>query len=400
LMLFQNLHIILISVIVLLLVLLVLLSLNLKNKKQAMEKRVNSVMQKFENDKIYLEKEIKRQEFIIENYKHKYGNKQNKLEKSQETEITENPSMNEGAKLTKTFINPQSLLDEEEFRDKNKKLWELSIAVHKEKERIDKLRAEIEHRHDEVTKSITYAQRIQKALLPSSKILGVRFSDYFIFWKPKDIVSGDFYWIKRQEDSIIIVVADCTGHGVPGAFMSLLGISFLNDIVTKESNLKSFQILGKLREMIKLALHQELRDRSKGSDGIDMALCIINNKSLQIDYAGANNPLYLVRDDKVLIFEPNRNPVGIHPNEQAFKNHTFQLMKNDRCYMFSDGFVDQFGGELGRKFLKRNFQRLLLYISQQNLSMEEEKDVLEEAFLEWKGEHPQIDDILVLGIKI
>jgi serine phosphatase RsbU (regulator of sigma subunit) len=397
---FDFLHIILSGIIILLLIIVFIVTLNVKNKNQIIEKRVNSIANKFEKDKSYLEKEIKRQQFIIDDYKHKNGAKRNIIENTPENSLVANTETIKNDEEEKPIVSTPYLSDDEEFKEKNKKLWDLSIAIHKEKDRIDKLKTEIEHRHNEVTKSINYAKRIQKALLPSSKILGIRFEDYFIYWKPKDIVSGDFYWFKRLEDHMVIAVADCTGHGVPGAFMSLLGISFFNDIFTKSNTLKSYQILEKLRDMLKLALQQELRDRSKATDGIDMALCIINNKTLEMDFAGANNPLYLVRDNQIKIFPAHRNPIGIHPSETAFKNHIFQLKKNDKIYMFSDGYIDQFGGEVGRKFLKRNFQRLLLYVAEKNLDMEQEKEVLEEAFEHWKGDHPQIDDILVMGIKI
>jgi serine phosphatase RsbU (regulator of sigma subunit) len=395
---FNILHIVFILIIALLLVITFVLIVRNRRIKRSVDSRVELLANKFEKDKIYLEKEIKRQQYVILEYKQKNGSKSAKIEVPVvTTKVTE---YHEGLDYKAIVGNPL-LGDDEDFKEKNKKLWELSIAVHKEKEKIDNLKSEIEHRHNEVTKSITYAQRIQKALLPSSKILGVRFSDYFLYWKPKDIVSGDFYWFKRLEDYIVIVVADCTGHGVPGAFMSLLGISFLNDIYTKNNTLKSFQVLEKLRDMLKLALQQELRDRKRAADGMDMALCIINTKTLELDFSGANNPLYLIRDGKIKIFAANRNPIGIHPSETAFENHTFQLKKNDKIYMFSDGFIDQFGGDAGRKFLKRNFQRLLLFISEKNLNMEEEKEILEEAFQQWKGDkHPQIDDILVLGIRI
>ncbi len=398
---FDTLHIILIGFSFGLILFIIILFIRLKGRNSIANKKIKVIAEKFDKEKLYLEKEIKRQLYIIEDYKQKNGFKRASIDSTSENVLIEKSLIAQNTSNENSLSSIVAVTDDSDFKEKNRKLWELSIAVHKEKERIDKLKTEIERRHDEVTKSITYAQRIQKALLPSSKILGVRFTDYFILWRPRDIVSGDFYWFKRLEDSMIIAVADCTGHGVPGAFMSLLGISFLNDILTKDKTLKSFQILDKLREMIKLALQQKLRVKSKATDGIDMTLCIINNKSLEMDFTGANNPLYLIRDNEIRVFKENRNPVGIHPTEEPFKNHIFQLKKDDKIYMFSDGFIDQFGGKHGRKFLKNNFQRLLVYISQQNLSMEEEKEVLEETFLHWKGEsQPQIDDILVVGIKI
>ncbi|NJO89795.1 MAG: serine/threonine-protein phosphatase [Chloroflexia bacterium] len=379
----------------------IILFLKLKNRNRVAEKRINKLVGKFENEKLYFEKEIKRQNYILEEYKQKNGTKRTSMEHSPVLSTAENSEAINASVNIVTETKSRSFAEDMDFKEKNKKLWELSVAVHKEKERIDNLKNEIERRHEEVTKSITYAQRIQKALLPTSKILGVRFADYFILWKPRDIVSGDFYWLKRLENTTVIVAADCTGHGVPGAFMSLLGISFLNDIFTKTQDLKSFQILDRLREMIKLALQQDSGKKRKAGDGIDMGICIINHKTLEADFAGANNPMYLIRNEEVFVLKENRNPVGVHPFEKPFKNHEFTLQKGDRIYMFSDGFIDQFGGESGRKFLKKNFQRLLLHVSMQNLPMQKESEILEQTLDEWRGkQHPQIDDVLILGLKI
>lgn len=392
-------NIILIIIVAALAGIIILLSFRLSNAKSALEKKILSLSKQYSDEKSYLEKEIKRQQYLIEEIKRKNGHVHKFVQPEMQVAHPQLLAVEKADEAKETSYG-RSFEADEEFREKNRKLWDLSIAIHKEKERIDSLKNQIEHRHNEVTKSITYAQRIQKALLPSSKILGVRFTDYFILWKPKDIVSGDFYWFKRLEDSMIIVVADCTGHGVPGAFMSLLGISFLNDILTKDKTLKSNQILDRLREMIKLALQQESRKKSMALDGMDMAIAIINHKSMELDFSGANNPLYLIRDNEIMVFKENRNPVGIHHYENPFSNHIFKLKKGDKLYMFSDGFIDQFGEKSGRKFLNNNFQRLLLHISSQNLGMDDEKEILEETLETWKGNIPQIDDILILGIKI
>ncbi len=393
-------HIIFIVVIAILLLFVIILLTKLKRSNNMVNKQIEKIYNKFEEEKNYYEKEIKRQNYILEETKQKNGSKRTSLESSFSNHVQSYKKFGDQLETDQELSNEKTLIEETDFKEKNKKLWELSIAVHKEKDRIDLLKKQVEHRHTEVTKSITYAQRIQKALLPSSKILGMRFTDYFIIWKPKDIVSGDFYWFKRLEDSMIIVVADCTGHGVPGAFMSLLGISFLNDILTKDKNLKSNQILDRLREMIKLALQQEHGKKSLTLDGIDMTISIINHKTLELDCTGANNPLYLIRENKMMVFKENRNPVGIHPSEKPFENHHFELKRGDKLYMFSDGFVDQFGGESGRKFLRKNFQRLLVHLSNQQLTMLEEQEILEDTFSVWRGINPQIDDILILGLKI
>jgi serine phosphatase RsbU (regulator of sigma subunit) len=397
---FNTLHIIFLILIAFLLLVVFLLITKLRNYKLIEGKKKEKLIIHFESEKAYFEKEIKRQNYILEEIKNKNGSKHEAISTGQRNLQHSNMVSIENSNMDMALSNEKAYTTDTDFKEKNKKLWELSISVHKEKERIEHLKKQIEHRHNEVTKSITYARRIQKALLPSSKILGIRFSDYFILWKPKDIVSGDFYWFKRLEDSMIIVVADCTGHGVPGAFMSLLGISFLNDLLTKDKTLKSFQILDKLREMIKLALQQERGKKSVAMDGIDMAISIINHKTLELDFAGANNPLYLIRNNQIIVLKENRNPVGIHPFEKPFENHHYDLKRGDKLYMFSDGYVDQFGARTGRKFLRNNFQRLLLHISNLNLTMQEEQEILEETLDEWRGNVTQIDDILVLGLKI
>ncbi len=394
----DSLHIILYAFLLLLITASVILFVKYKTKNKFATKQIKKIEEKFSKDKLYFEKEIKRLGYILDDYKQKKG-KNGQLAENKLLVAENNTTESEAS--AQTPITERQTQEDFDFKEKNKRLWELSVAVHKEKERINGLKKEIEHRHNEVTKSITYAQRIQKALLPTSKFLGIRFSDYFILWKPRDIVSGDFYWFKRLEDKVVIVVADCTGHGVPGAFMSLLGISFLNDLLTKDESLASYQILDRLREMIKLALQQQAGKKRMASDGMDMGLCIINHKTLEMDFTGANNPLYLIRDGEVMIFKENRNPVGVHPFEKPFSNHRIQLQKGDRIYLFSDGFIDQFGGNSGRKFLKKNFQRLLLHLAAQNLSMETEKELLNETFEQWRGKtHPQVDDVLILGIKI
>jgi len=222
-----------------------------------------------------------------------------------------------------------------------------------------------------------------------------------VLWKPRDIVSGDFYWLKQLGKYTVIAVADCTGHGVPGAFMSVLGISFLNDILSKGRIYKAQEILEKMRELVKRSFHQDSGKRFKASDGMDMAICVFNNETLELDFAGANNPLYIIRNNKLTTLKATRSPIGNHPFEKPFESHSFSLRKEDQLYMFSDGFIDQFGGKRGRKFLKKNFQRLLLHITKEKLPMEEEKEILSIALKEWQGnKNKQIDDILILGLRI
>ena len=396
----DSIHIVLLSVIALFFLLSLFLFSKLKGKNKWADKRINKIALNFKKEKLYLDKEIKRQNYLISEYKQKGSFVS---ENNSHASLNINQQNPEFIKLQKNIAeNAVSESEKQKFSDKNKKLWELSLAIHKEKEKIDEIKNEIEHRHNEVTKSINYAQRIQKALLPSEDVFKQCPYEYFVLWKPRDIVSGDFYWLKQFEELTIVVVADCTGHGVPGAFMSVLGISFLNDILSKGNTFKANEVLEKMRMLVKSSFHQQDSGRKvKASDGMDMAICIINNKTLELDFAGANNPLYIIRNNELTTLKATRSPIGSHPFEKPFESQDFTLQKDDQLYMFSDGFIDQFGGQRGRKFLKKNFQRLLLHITKEQLPMEEEKEILSIAMKEWQGnKYKQIDDILILGLRI
>ncbi|NOZ45870.1 MAG: tetratricopeptide repeat protein [Chlorobi bacterium] len=260
-----------------------------------------------------------------------------------------------------------------------------------------------------ITDSINYASKIQSAILPSKKQIDKLLPDYFILYKPRDIVSGDFYWIKKIKNQLIIAVADCTGHGVPGAFMSMLGISFLNEIVRKKEVAKPSAALEELRKQVKISLKQipeggNVSGNSKEyslsnvRDGMDIALCTIDTKSLIMEYSGANNPLYLIRDNELKEIKPTNNPIGIYIREIDFENREIQLYPNDVLYLFTDGYADQFGGTKNNKFYSSRFKNLLL--NNYKKPMTEQKIILEENFADWKGNNFQVDDILVVGIRI
>ena len=387
---FDTIHIILSASTLFFFFLSIFFLIKLINKNKKTLKQVEKIKKSAEKEINYLKKEIDRQNFLIKQLKTKSSTRKKNIKP-----LTENSK-------TKNQTVPVKQIENQRFEDKNKKLWELSIALHKEKEKIDRVKKEIEFRHNEVTKSINYAQRIQKALLPGEEILKKCPYEYFIFWSPRDIVSGDFYWLKQIDDYTAIVVADSTGHGVPGAFMSVLGISFLNDIFGKGKVYPANVVLEKMRQMMKNSFHYNGNTKKfKSSDGIDLALSIINHKTLELEFSGANNPLYIIRNNELIVLNATRNPIGNYPFEKPFTMEKFQLQKGDRLYMFSDGFIDQFGGKKGRKFLKKNFQRLLLHIAKENLPMDEEKDVLDIALKQWVGnKYSQVDDILVMGLKI
>ncbi len=257
----------------------------------------------------------------------------------------------------------------------------------------------IEKQNKNITSSIEYASRIQQALLPPKENFTRYLGEHFIFFRPRDIVSGDFYYLNVKDDNVIVAAADCTGHGVPGAFMSILGISLL-DQITNQVN-KSFtagEILTLLREEIKHALRQTGK-ANEANDGMDISLCVLNRKKSIINYAGAYNPLILIRDNKIVKYKADKMPIGIYIREkEVFTNHVVEIRKGDSLYIYSDGFQDQFGGEENKKFLPKNLNNLLLEIS--GHPAQKQKEILNEKLDNWKGDNPQVDDIIILGFKI
>jgi serine phosphatase RsbU (regulator of sigma subunit) len=256
----------------------------------------------------------------------------------------------------------------------------------------------IEQQKKEITDSIDYAMYIQQAVLPSGKYADEIFGNHFILFKPKHVVSGDFYWGAIINDWLIATVADCTGHGVPGAFMSMLGVSFLNEIVRKKEIFQASQVLDELRKSLIDSLQQK-GNIDEQKDGMDMVLCAINLKTKSLQFSGANNSLYIVDNKKQLNeIMSDKQPVGIHDKMLPFTNHELQLNKGDTLYLKSDGFEDQFGGDKGRKFLSKNLKQLIIDHSQ--LPMQEQKEILEKTILDWIGNGDQIDDITILGIRM
>ncbi len=263
----------------------------------------------------------------------------------------------------------------------------------------------LQQKHNEILASIRYAQVIQKAVLPEEQFLSHFLPNSFIINIPRDIVSGDFYWIKQRYNQVFIAVADCTGHGVPGAFMSMLGIAYLNEIVynfKNENEVNAGEILNTLRNRIKISLHQDKR-KDAVSDGMDIALCIIDLENKSLQYAGAYNPLFLIRKNEqsgfeLLQYKADRMPIAIHLSEKPFTNNKIDLRTDDMLYLFSDGYLDQIGGEYARKYLIKNFKELLL--NNAELKMEEQKKVIKDTFYSWKGDKEQIDDVMIVGFKI
>ena len=289
-------------------------------------------------------------------------------------------------------------------KEANKKLEKQNVQIKIQKEEIEKQRDLAHQQKKDITDSIEYAKRIQTALLPPLSFIRRSLPEHFILFKPRDIVSGDFYWMMNKDDKIIIAAADCTGHGVPGAFMSMLGTAFLSEIVNKiiENkhiySLQANEILNQLRNYIIESLHQSGAE-NESKDGIDIALCIIDPDKKKLQFAGAHNPLYLIRKNELLIYKGDRMPVSIHQNANvSFTNHEIDINEDDIIYIFSDGFVDQIGGPKKRKFMSRNLQDLLLKIHQKPMDVQEQ--ILNKTFEDWKGDYIQLDDILVIGIKL
>jgi serine phosphatase RsbU (regulator of sigma subunit) len=257
---------------------------------------------------------------------------------------------------------------------------------------------EIENQKNYLTSSINYAKRIQSAVFPSDNVLASRFSEHFILFKPLDVVSGDFYWYRQNRDEVYIAVADCTGHGVPGAFMSILGITYLNEIVNKTESGNPAEILYHLRENVIRSLNQS-NQISEVKDGMEVALCKLNMESRMLQFSGAFRPLFLIRENAIHYFKGDKMPIGVYDNiEKPFANNNIQLQKDDVVYIFTDGFVDQIGGPDRKTFKTNRFKELLLDISR--YPMPEQKYLLERRIVEWQGEFDQTDDILVVGFKI
>ncbi len=285
-----------------------------------------------------------------------------------------------------------------------RKVAERTLEITRQKEEIESQRDELGRQRDqialqkkEITDSILYASRIQSAILPPWEPVTRLFRDHFIIYIPRDIVSGDFYWFREHHGRILAVAADCTGHGVPGAFMSMLGLSALNDLANTRFT-RASQFLNELRERVINALHQTGRE-GEAKDGMDISLCIIDPKKQELQYAGAFNPLYLIRGKELKEIKGDKMPIGIFDRGlKPFTNHVIKYEPGDTIYLFSDGFIDQFGGERERKYKSSRFRDLLVSIQEEPLSRQ--KELLEEAFLAWKGALDQVDDILIIGIRL
>jgi serine phosphatase RsbU (regulator of sigma subunit) len=260
----------------------------------------------------------------------------------------------------------------------------------------------IEEKNKDITDSIEYAKKIQDSILPSILSIKKSLPESFIFYQQKDIVSGDFYWFTQKQNITIIAAVDCTGHGVPGAFMSLIGNNILNQIINENNVVDPASILQHLNNGVLKALYTN-KTYSTAKDGMDIGICAINNSTNQLIYAGANRPLYICREGQLDEIAGNKVAIGSDFSEGVhkdfkFSNYNFDIKREDIFYLSTDGYADQFGGDKGKKMMKKNFKNLLHQIS--NKSMNEQYQIVSESFLEWKGNFEQVDDVLVIGFRL
>ena len=272
------------------------------------------------------------------------------------------------------------------------------VFVYKQLNNTKKQKDLIEEKQAEITDSINYAKKIQDAMMTSSLYLKETLPKSFILFKPKDVVSGDFYWIyKDQEENIFFTVADCTGHGIPGAFMSMIGTSLLNEIIIEKGLKDTDKILGEMRSQIIKSLHQEEDGGQK--DGMDISLCKLNIKKKLVEFSGAHNSLIHISEDKLNNYRGDHQPVGLLlGDKKPFTKHEVKLKKNDMLYIYSDGYQDQFGGEKGKKYMGAKFKKQLLRINKE--STDKQLILLEEEFKSWTRNYEQIDDVCVMGVRI
>jgi len=285
------------------------------------------------------------------------------------------------------------------------KVVERTEQVVAQKKEIEQKNHELEIIYKHITDSIRYAKRLQQAILPPDAVVKKYFPKSFVLFKPKDIVSGDFYWVANKDGKSYVAAVDCTGHGVPGAFMSIVGHNLIREIVNNsvEGELPPSVVMDKMSKGVVKTLHAKSggEDSSQQTkDGMDMSLCIVDYEKMQMQYAGAFNPLYLVRNGTITQYKADKFPIGLRADDEIknFTNNVIQLQKGDTFYIFSDGYADQFGGPKGKKYMTGNFRELLLKTSKEPI--EKQRDILDSTLETWRGSLEQVDDILVIGVQI
>lgn len=281
----------------------------------------------------------------------------------------------------------------------NLALEEKNKIIEEQKQTVEHQKHIVEEQHKDITDSIRYAERIQQAILPPDKIWNELLPQSFVFYKPKDILSGDFYWIEQKGDLVFVAAADCTGHGVPGALISIVNYNLLNKAVLEKDLNDAADVLNYVNKQLTVSLHQTYQESSI-RDGMDISLCVINTKTLELIYAGANNPIYVINNGALVQHNADKFPVGafIEDQIQSFTSQKIQLQKGNLLYLFSDGFADQFGGPKGKKFKYQQLKNILTQNADK--PMPQQHTILKQEFDSWKGQLEQIDDVLVIGIKV
>lgn len=295
-------------------------------------------------------------------------------------------------KLKDNIREREQLYEELESYSKN-----LEQTVEKRTAEIVKQKEIIEAKNQSITESINYAKRIQQAALPATDDIKKVLPESFILFRPRDIVSGDFYWFREKEHKIILTAVDCTGHGVPGAFMSLIGNDILHELIDARGLTEPDKILNELHHGVRRALRQ---DDNNSREGMDMAFCVFDKKEKTISFSGARNPLICIRNNEMEVIKGDRQAIGGTQRERDrhFTKHVISIESETMIYIFSDGYQDQFGGEKGSKFMSKRFKELLFEIHKEDITKQYE--ILTKTLDDWKGDNAQIDDILVIGIRL
>lgn len=285
-------------------------------------------------------------------------------------------------------------LANDELTEKHEEIVQQREEILTQNDELTEQNAIIEKAHKDITSSLNYAKTIQQSLLTHKDMIDQWFKEYFILYLPKDQVSGDFYYVNKVGENVVFTVADCTGHGVPGGFITILGITYIHEIVKNSQIHEANKVLDALRTRVKASFQ---KFGSGNLNGMDLAYCIIDTKTNVLQYAGAYNPLYIYRENKLIEYTATKTPIGHFPKQVEFVNNEIQLQNDDIIYIFSDGYEDQFGGKKKKKFMRRRFKQLLLDIHK--LPLDEQEIILLEKLNEWKGDLPQIDDITVMAVK-
>lgn len=279
-----------------------------------------------------------------------------------------------------------------------RKVEERTEEVVQQRDEMERQRLKLEELYKDVTDSIRYAKRLQYSILPPQEVIRKVCPESFVLFKPKDIVSGDFYWFYQAEGKSLIAAVDCTGHGVPGAFMSLVGANGLNAAVKEHKKTTPGLILNELNKFVSESLNKASEDNTV-RDGMDISFITLDYHKMELEYAGANNPLYLIRDNEFIIVKADKFAIGsFDPDKHEYETHTVKIQKGDVIYLFTDGYADQFGGVRGKKFLYKHFRDTLMEVHQKSMSVQH--DFLKNQIEDWQGPYEQVDDILVIGIRI